>query len=109
MRRGGRLRFRISTESAGDDAHRVRLTIADTGSGIPAALLPAIFEPFVTTKGETGTGLGLWVTGEIMRRNGWSIRVRSRSGPCQPGTAFSITMPLRNAVEAILEPEQAVA
>src|SRR5580698_4561491 len=37
MRRGGRLRIRISTESAGDDAHRVRLTIADTGSGIPAA------------------------------------------------------------------------
>jgi signal transduction histidine kinase len=90
MRRGGRLRLRISTASD----HRMRLTIADTGSGIPPALLPAIFEPFVTTKGETGTGLGLWVTGEIIRRNGWTIRVRSHCGPCQPGTTFSITMPL---------------
>jgi len=110
MRRGGRLRIRISTETGGPAAPRVRLTIADTGSGIPVALLPAIFEPFVTTKGETGTGLGLWVTGEIIRRNGWSIRVRSRCGPRQPGTAFSITMPLRNAGEASpFEAEAAVA
>ena len=94
MRRGGRLRIRVSQEATGQ-VPRVRLTIADTGSGIPASLLPAIFEPFVTTKGETGTGLGLWVTGEIIRRNRWSIRVRSHCGPRHPGTAFSITMPLR--------------
>jgi signal transduction histidine kinase len=97
MRRGGRLRIRVSTESSGDDVPRLRLTIADSGSGIPASLLPAIFEPFVTTKGETGTGLGLWVTGEIIRRNGWSIRVRSHCGPGPTGTAFSITMPVSNA------------
>lgn len=96
MRSGGRLRIRISARNTCDRSLCVRLTIADTGSGIPDSLLPAIFEPFVTTKGETGTGLGLWVTGEIIRRNGWSIRVRSRCGPRQPGTAFSITMPLRS-------------
>lgn len=95
MRHGGRLRIRISEETQADDTPRLRLTMADTGSGIPASLLPAIFEPFVTTKGETGTGLGLWVTGEIIRRNGWSIRVRSHCGPLHSGTAFSITMPLR--------------
>lgn len=100
MRRGGRLRIRVSVEKAGEDTQRVRLTIGDTGSGIPASLLPAIFEPFVTTKGETGTGLGLWVTGEIIRRNGWNIQVRSRCGPRQSGTVFSITMPVRReAVE----------
>jgi len=108
MRRGGRLRLRISTENLLHDAPRVRITIADTGSGIPAALLPAIFEPFVTTKGETGTGLGLWVTGEIVRRNGWTIRVRSRSGSHQSGTVFSITMPLRTVGAALLR-EAAVA
>jgi signal transduction histidine kinase len=109
MRRGGRLRIRVSTESVSGDAHRVRLTIADTGSGIPASLLPAIFEPFVTTKGETGTGLGLWVTGEIIRRNGWAIRVRSRCGPRGAGTAFSITIPLPNALQMDTELAAAVA
>ncbi len=96
MRHGGRLRIRVAKDGAGLGSPRLRLTIADTGSGIPAELLPAIFEPFVTTKGETGTGLGLWVTGEIIRRNGWNIRVRSRCGAAGTGTAFSITMPLRS-------------
>lgn len=108
MRRGGRLRIRIAADNPLDATPRARITIADTGSGIPAALLPAIFEPFVTTKGETGTGLGLWVTGEIIRRNGWTIRVRSRSGSRQSGTVFSITMPLR-LVGAALQREAAVA
>jgi signal transduction histidine kinase len=108
MRHGGRLRIRVSEESGLGDIPRVRLTIGDTGSGITASLLPAIFEPFVTTKGETGTGLGLWVTGEIIRRNGWNIRVRSHCGPSRSGTAFSITMPLRTAA-AEAEQEAAVA
>jgi signal transduction histidine kinase len=105
MRHGGRLCIRVSTTNG-----RLRLTIADSGSGIPPALLPAIFEPFVTTKGETGTGLGLWVTGEIIRRNGWTIRVRSRSGGPQSGTTFSITMPLSAATAEVAEiAQQAVA
>jgi signal transduction histidine kinase len=110
MRRGGRLRIRVSEEAAIGGALRVRLTIADTGSGIAASLLPAIFEPFVTTKGETGTGLGLWVTGEIIRRNRWNIRVRSHCGPHQSGTAFSITMPLLAATSrSQVQPAAAVA
>jgi signal transduction histidine kinase len=110
MRHGGRLRVRMSGEAQPAGAPRLRLTIADSGSGIPAALLPAIFEPFVTTKGETGTGLGLWVTGEIIRRNRWNIRVRSRCGADHPGTAFSITMPLRSAMDRRhVEPAAAVA
>lgn len=109
MRHGGRLRIRTSVEGLGRSPERVRLTIADTGSGIPKSLLPAIFEPFVTTKGETGTGLGLWVTGEIIRRNGWTIRVRSRCGPYQSGTVFSITMPLRDRAGEENQPENEAA
>jgi signal transduction histidine kinase len=110
MRGGGRLRLRVSSGAAGGavgPVHRgkglsqLRLTIADTGSGIPKELLPTIFEPFVTTKGETGTGLGLWVTGEIAKKNGWSIQVRSRtesaargfSSSAHSGTVFSIVIP----------------
>ena len=94
MRRGGRLRIRISREKAAHDASAVRLTIADTGLGIPAHLLPKIFEPFITTKGETGTGLGLWVTAEIVKKNGWKIQVRSSQRPGRSGTTFSLCMPL---------------
>ena len=88
MRTGGRLRIRIA-----EAAQRVRLTIADTGMGIPADVLPTIFEPFVTTKGETGTGLGLWVTAEIIKRNGWKILVRTCRHPGRSGTTFYIVIP----------------
>lgn len=94
MRAGGQLRIRISAFRGPQQNRKlIRLTIADTGMGIPSDVLPTIFEPFVTTKGETGTGLGLWVTAEILERNDWKIRVRSRSNPGQSGTTFSIVIP----------------
>jgi signal transduction histidine kinase len=93
MRSGGRLRIRIA-----EAGQRVRLTVADSGMGIPRDVLPTIFEPFVTTKGETGTGLGLWVTAQIINRNGWKIRVRSCNRPGRSGTTFYIVIPaLRSA------------
>jgi signal transduction histidine kinase len=88
MRAGGRLRIRIAQAR-----QSVRVTMSDTGMGIPKEVLPTIFEPFVTTKGETGTGLGLWVTAEIIKRNGWKIRVRSCRRPGRSGTTFSIVIP----------------
>jgi len=94
MRKGGCLRIRISDHRRLQPSHElVRLTIADTGTGIPPEILPTIFEPFVTTKGETGNGLGLWVTAEIIKKNGWSIGVRSSRSARQRGTAFSIVIP----------------
>jgi signal transduction histidine kinase len=99
MRRGGRLRIRVSetrsmgSKCSGESSGNIRVTIDDTGSGIPPEVLPTIFEPFVTTKGETGTGLGLWVTSEIVKKNGWRIRVRSSTGPRRSGTVFSLVIP----------------
>jgi signal transduction histidine kinase len=95
MRTGGRLRVRIVQVG-----QSIRLTMADTGMGIPKEVLPTIFEPFVTTKGETGTGLGLWVTAEIIKRNGWKIRVRSCRRPGRSGTTFSIVIPTLDASSA---------
>ncbi len=97
MRSGGRLHVRISSKinPLKTNQERIHLTIADTGSGIPADVLPTIFEPFMTTKGETGTGLGLWVTREIVKKNGWSIRVHSNRQPGRSGTVFSIIIPIR--------------
>ena len=92
--RGGRLRIRISAlSSPSHHSSSIRISVADTGTGIAPDVFPAIFEPFVTTKGETGTGLGLWVTSEIIRKNGWKIRVRSSRRPEHSGTVFSIQIP----------------
>jgi len=68
----------------------VRITVADNGSGISAADLQRIFEPFYTTKKETGTGLGLWVSSGIVKKHGGAIRVRSR---VEGGTVFSVFLP----------------
>ena len=95
MRRGGRLRIRLAYEKAcrKDGKPGIRVTIADTGGGIPRELMPTIFEPFVSTKGDTGTGLGLWVTNEIVRKNSWRIAVRSSVARQHRGTIFTIQMP----------------
>jgi len=71
----------------------VRLTVADTGSGMTARTLRLIFEPFYTTKGSTGTGLGLWVTRQIISRHRGRIAVSSSQNPAHHGTVFSVFFP----------------
>jgi signal transduction histidine kinase len=68
----------------------VRIAIADRGHGIPRAVAKRIYDPFFTTKKEVGTGLGLWVTRNIVERHGGSIRFRSSTQPGRCGTVFSI-------------------
>lgn len=70
----------------------IRVTIADTGSGMDARIRARLFEPFFTTKLETGTGLGLWVSRSIVEKHGGSIHVVSAVGK---GTAFSLFFPHR--------------
>ena len=78
----------------------VRITFTDNGRGINPAIRDRIFEPFFTTKGTVGTGLGLWVSRQIIEKHGGSIRVRSRSTGAERGTAFSIVLPVE-AVPAL--------
>ncbi len=86
----GRIEFRLTPSIGKNGSRLVRFTIADTGSGIPPERLAKIFEPFYTTKEVVGTGLGLWVTKQIVEKRGAKIRVRSKLGS---GTVFSITFP----------------
>jgi signal transduction histidine kinase len=72
----------------------VRVTILDTGSGIAPQHRKNVFQPFFTTKTDVGTGLGLWITRGIVEKHGGRIQVRSRTGPDEHGTAFSIFLPL---------------
>jgi PAS domain S-box-containing protein len=79
----------------------VRITIADTGFGIPSEHLENIFEPFFTTKKDTGTGLGLWVSRELVAKHGGSLRVRSRTTDPLCGTVFSLFLPAQGNLQAI--------
>jgi len=97
--------IRIEANSAIDPRNPsrsgVRITIADTGLGIPPEHLENIFEPFFTTKKDTGTGLGLWVSRELVEKHGGSLRVRSRTSDPLCGTVFSIFLPEQGSMQAI--------
>ena len=68
----------------------VRLRVVDNGAGMAAATKRQLFEPFHSTKGQRGTGLGLVVTKKIVDEHGGTIKVESRKGK---GTTFTITLP----------------
>ena len=53
------------------------LLVEDNGGGIDQSLLPRIFDPFFSTKDEVGTGIGLWVTKELVEKNGGRVLVTS--------------------------------
>jgi signal transduction histidine kinase len=69
------------------------IEIKDNGHGIPKENLARVFEPFFTTKKEFGTGLGLWVTKELVVKNSGSIRVLSSTDQGEHGTIFELTFP----------------
>ncbi len=73
----------------------IRFVVADTGSGMDAAVRKRIFEAFFTTKEITGTGLGLWVSQEIVEKHRGQIHVRSRiaTAGSPSGTVFQIFIP----------------
>ena len=93
---GGRIRIRVRPGYRWSDVPErgIIVVIADTGHGIPKAMRNRLFEPFVTTKESTGTGLGLWATESILRKHRGSISYRSASGPVRSGTVFSLFLPL---------------
>ena len=90
--RGGRLVVRSYHLPSPDGVRGwVRLLVADTGNGMAPEFLKTAFEPFVTTKGEKGTGLGLWIVRGILQNHGGKLRVRSKIGQ---GTVFMIDLPV---------------
>ncbi len=72
----------------------IALTIADNGEGIQESDIHRIFEPFFSTKDEVGTGLGLWVTRELVEKNGGRIQAASGDLPNGMSTSFRIELPL---------------
>ncbi len=85
---GGRIEIQLTRNDG-----QVRLVVSDTGEGIPKENIKRIFEPFFSTKSPgKGTGLGLFVTRNIVEKLGGAIDVTSRVGA---GTTFTITLPIR--------------
>ena len=83
------------TTAPGADAGFVVLTISDTGSGIPADLLPRIFDPFFTTKEVgKGTGLGLAITYGIIQEHGGTIQAANRP---EGGARFTVELPVADS------------
>lgn len=74
------------------EGSNVCVTVSDNGSGIPADVIPKIFESFFTTKERTdGSGLGLYISKEIIENHGGELRVSSTVGH---GTIFSVVLPI---------------
>jgi len=69
------------------------VSVVDHGPGISGDTLKHLFQPFFTTKGEKGTGLGLWVSQGIVQRHGGDIRLESRTGEVDHGTTVSVFLP----------------
>jgi len=95
---GGRLRVRVSKSHQSNGRRRdgVRVTLADTGMGISEHGRAHLFEPFYTTKKDSGTGLGLWLSEGIVRKHEGSIQVRTSTRPGHSGTVFSLFLPSKS-------------
>jgi signal transduction histidine kinase len=70
------------------------ILVRDNGVGIPPENLERIFEPFFTTKDDTGTGIGLWITKELVEKNGGRIYAVSGNLPDGFKTSFCVEFPL---------------
>ena len=76
--------------SVGNKGSRIQISVADSGCGFSPDTALHLFEPFFTTKKNIGTGLGLWVSRQLIHKHMGTIRARSREGA---GTVFRIELP----------------
>ena len=116
MPNGGRLLIRSRNATDWRTGRKgVVLTVADTGYGIHPSQQSRIFEAFFTTKGFSGTGLGLWISAEIIARHNGRIRIRSSQRQNHSGTVvaiflpFDATLPNIPSDEVILSEEKSLA
>ena len=110
MQNGGTLLLHVYESSLAGDPERkgVRVTVLDNGTGIPPGVRKNLFAPFYTTKGEAGTGLGLWVTRGIVEKHEGTISFISTDRPGRSGTAFSIFLPFEQVLGKLDHPKREV-
>ena len=97
--RGSKIQLLVEPASAyrrvdnGQTQSGVCVFVEDQGTGIPPHTLSKLFEPFVTTKGESGTGLGLWISKGIVTKHGGEIVLESGTADADHGTTVSVFLP----------------
>ncbi len=75
------------------DRSGLRVVVADNGHGIPREIRDKIFDPFYTTKGDSGTGLGLWITSGLVEKHEGVLRLWTSTRKGKSGTCFSVFLP----------------
>jgi PAS domain S-box-containing protein len=85
----------IGIECTSVDTQNICITVSDNGSGISPEDMPRLFQPLFTTKGQNGTGLGLWLSKGIIEKHGGAISVKADSNSGASGTAFSVILSRR--------------
>ncbi|MGC2109931.1 MAG: PAS domain-containing protein [Candidatus Korobacteraceae bacterium] len=98
--RGSQITVTVAAAGNGDNREWATWEIADTGPGIPQEQLDKIFEPFFTTKRGIGTGLGLWVSKDLIAKQGGAIEIRTSTQPGTSGTSACVRLPLPAKSEA---------
>jgi two-component system, chemotaxis family, CheB/CheR fusion protein len=95
MPNGGKMYARVAPahEWKGDHKRGLRLTFADNGSGIATKNLARMWDPFFTTKGAAGNGIGLALVKNTVQKHHGVLRVRSSTRAGHSGTVFSIFLP----------------
>jgi PAS domain S-box-containing protein len=92
---GGTIKLRVSPgRDLKSGQPTVRVTVADNGKGIAESSKRHIFEPFFTTKGTVGTGLGLWVSKQIIEKHQGKVRMHSSTDGVRRGTVFMVSLPV---------------
>lgn len=92
--RGGRIRVQLEAVPSELNSHPgAAVTITDSGPGISEALRGKLFQPFFTTKGENGTGLGLWVSRGIVEKHGGTLEIANSTDPEVPGAQVRVYLP----------------
>ena len=97
---GGRVQIKLE-ESPADTPAGARVTITDSGAGVPRDLQGKLFQPFFTTKGEQGTGLGLWVSRGIVEKHGGTIELSNSEEPGFPGAVVRVYLPAMGPATAM--------
>jgi PAS domain S-box-containing protein len=90
---GGRVQVLLEASSAADSRTGATVMITDSGPGVPEGNQAKLFQPFFTTKGEQGTGLGLWVSQGIVEKHGGKIELTNSTDPTLHGATVRVSLP----------------